>query len=36
MQIKPGEEVHGDGGQRLRVLDVVLFEDADELGSLGC
>ena len=25
--IKPGEEIHGNGGQRLRVLDVVPFED---------
>ena len=25
----------GDGGQRLRVLDVVPFEDVDELGFVG-
>jgi hypothetical protein len=33
--IKPGEEVHGNGGQRLLVLDVVPFEEADELGFVG-
>jgi len=27
IQIKPGEEIHGNGGERLRVLDVVPFED---------
>ena len=32
MQIRPGEEIHGTGGQRLLVLDVVPFEEADELG----
>jgi len=25
VMIKPGEEIHGSGGQRLRVLDVVPF-----------
>jgi len=30
MMIKPGEETHGSGGQRLRVLDVVPFDDEDE------
>jgi len=35
MQIKPGEEIHGTGGQRLLVLDVVPFEDAAELGFVG-
>jgi hypothetical protein len=35
MQVTPGEEVHGNGGQRLRVLDVVPFEEADELGFVG-
>ena len=29
MMIKPGEEIHGAGGQRLRVVDVVPF---DEIG----
>jgi hypothetical protein len=27
MQIKPGEEIHLDAGQRFRVLDVVPFEN---------
>jgi hypothetical protein len=27
MQIKPGEETHANGGQRLRVIDVVPFVD---------
>jgi hypothetical protein len=30
MMIKPGEEIHGSGGQRLRVLDVVPFDEEDE------
>ena len=30
VMIKPGEEIHGSGGQRLRVLDVVPFEEEDE------
>jgi hypothetical protein len=28
--IKPGEEIHGGRGQRLRVVDVVLLEEEDE------
>jgi hypothetical protein len=28
--IKPGEEIHGAGGQRMRVLAVVRFEEEDE------
>jgi len=35
MQIKPGEEIHLDAGVRFRVLDVVPFEEADELGFVG-
>jgi hypothetical protein len=35
MQIKPGEEIHLDAGKRFRVLDVVPFEEADELGFVG-
>ena len=34
-QIKPGEEIHLDAGQRFRVLDVVPFEEADELRFVG-
>jgi hypothetical protein len=33
--IKPGEEILGAGGQRLRVVDVVPFEEADDLGFVG-
>jgi len=29
MMIKPGEEIHGSGGQRLRVLDVVPSDEED-------
>ena len=25
--IKPGEEIHLDGGDRFRVVDVVLFDE---------
>jgi hypothetical protein len=35
MQIKPGEVIHLSAGQRLRVLDVVSLEEADELGFVG-
>jgi hypothetical protein len=35
MQIKPGEEIHGNGGQRLRVLAVVPFEEEDESPFVG-
>ena len=31
MQIKPGEEVHGNGDERLLVLDIVPFEDEDDV-----
>ena len=31
MTIRAGEEIHGSGGQRLRVVDVVPFEEEDEL-----
>jgi hypothetical protein len=33
--IKPGERIIGAGTQWLRVLDVVPFEEADELGFVG-
>jgi len=33
--IKAGEELFFGGGRRFRVLDVVPFEDADELGFVG-
>jgi hypothetical protein len=29
MMIKPGEEIHHSGGERLRVLAVVAFDDED-------
>jgi hypothetical protein len=35
VMIKPGEEVLVGNGRRLRVLDVVAFEEADELGFVG-
>jgi len=35
MMIKPGEEIHFRAGQRFRVLDVVPFEEPDELGIVG-
>jgi hypothetical protein len=35
VMIKPGEEVLVGNGRRLLVLDVVPFEDADELGFVG-
>ena len=35
IMIKPGEEIHGNGGQRLRVLDVVPFEEKDESSFVG-
>ena len=28
--IYPGEEIHANGGERLRVVDVVPFEEEDE------
>jgi hypothetical protein len=33
--IKPGEEVHGNGGERLRVLAVVPFAEEDESPFVG-
>jgi hypothetical protein len=33
--IKPGEEIHGSGDQRLRVLDVVPFDEEDESPFVG-
>jgi hypothetical protein len=35
MQIKPDEEILVGNGRRLRVLAVVPFEDADQLGFVG-
>jgi hypothetical protein len=35
MMIKPGEEIHGNGGERLRVLDVVPFEETDKSPFVG-
>jgi hypothetical protein len=35
MQMKPGEEIHGSGGERLRVLAVVPFEEEDESPFVG-
>jgi hypothetical protein len=35
MMIKPGEEVHVDGGQRMRVLAVIAFEEEDESPFVG-
>jgi hypothetical protein len=33
--IHPGEEMIGNGNQRFNVVDVVPFEEADELGFVG-
>jgi hypothetical protein len=33
--IKPGEEIHLGAGQRLRVLDVVPYEEKDESPFVG-
>ena len=33
--IKPGEEILVGSGRRFRVLDVVPFEEEDELPSIG-
>ena len=30
IMIKPGEEIHSNGGERLRVLDVVPFDEEDD------
>jgi hypothetical protein len=35
MQINAGEEIHGSGGQRLRVLAVVIFEEEGESPLVG-
>ena len=36
MMIKPGEEIHGNGGQRLRVIDVVRSMKRTIRRSSGC
>ena len=33
--IYPGEEIHGYGGERLRVLDVVPLDEEDESPFVG-
>jgi hypothetical protein len=33
--IRPGDEIHVDGGQRLRVLDVVPLDEEDESRFVG-
>jgi hypothetical protein len=35
VMIKPGEEIHGSGGERLRVVAVVPFEEEDESPFVG-
>jgi hypothetical protein len=35
MMIHVGEEIHVDGGRRMRVLDVVRFDDEDESPFVG-
>ena len=35
MMIHAGEEIHGSGGQRLRDVAVVPFEEADESAFVG-
>ena len=35
MMIKPGEEIHGNGSQRLRVVAVVPFDEEDESRFVG-
>jgi hypothetical protein len=35
MMTKPGEEIHGNGGQGLRVVAVVPFEEEDESPFVG-
>jgi hypothetical protein len=35
MQIKPGEEIHVGNGMRLRVLDVVPFDEEDDSPFVG-
>ena len=35
MLIKPGEEIHGNGGERLHVIAVVPFEEEDESPFVG-
>ena len=35
MMIKPREEIHGSGGERLRVLAVVPFDEEDESPCVG-
>ena len=33
--IKPGDKVHGNGGERLRVFAVVPFDEEDESPFVG-
>lgn len=35
MRIKPGEEIHVNGGERMRALAVVLFDEEDESPFVG-
>jgi len=35
MMIRPGQEIHGNGGQRFRVVDVVPFDEGDESPFVG-
>jgi hypothetical protein len=35
MMIHAGEEIHGNGGQRLRVIAVVPFDEEDESPFVG-
>ena len=35
MMIKPGEEIHCNGGERLRVVAVVPFDEEDESPFVG-
>jgi hypothetical protein len=35
VMIKPDEEIHGNGGQRLRVAAVVPFQEEDESPFVG-
>ena len=36
MMIQPGEEIHGNGGERLLVVAVVPFDEEDESPFVGC
>jgi hypothetical protein len=35
MMINPGEEIHGNGGQRLRVVALVPFDEEDKSPFVG-